>query len=57
VIHGLQAASDLAEANPQLDLNPVVAATEKLADDGSREIRNRANALLIKLRRPSISPT
>ncbi len=51
VIHGLQAASDLAAANPQVDLRPIVSAVEELTEDETREVRERAKVVLQRLRR------
>ena len=51
VIHGLQAASDLAAANPQVDVRPIISAVEELTEDETREVRERAKVVLQSLRR------
>ncbi|MEX2141657.1 MAG: HEAT repeat domain-containing protein [Pirellulales bacterium] len=51
VIHGLQAASELAAANSNVDLRSVIAAVEGLTEDESRELRQRAKLVLQSLRR------
>jgi HEAT repeat protein len=55
VIHGLQAAEDLAVANASLDLGTVLAAAERLTEDESREVRQRAKVVVENLRRRTTS--
>jgi HEAT repeat protein len=50
VVHGLEAASDLAAANPQVDLSRIISQLEKLTEDETREIRKRAKVVLETLR-------
>jgi hypothetical protein len=49
VTAGLRAASDLAEANPEVDLSRLTSGVEALTNDQSREIRNHAKALVARL--------
>jgi hypothetical protein len=49
VITGLDGALALAEANPDVDLRPIVAAVQRLTEDDSREIRKRAQVVLNEL--------
>ena len=51
VIHGLQAASELAAANSKLELRSVVAVVEGLTTDESRAVREHAKAVLKQLQR------
>jgi hypothetical protein len=51
VITGLDGAMALAEADPDADLRPIVAAVERLTKDESREIRKRAQVVLNELQR------
>jgi HEAT repeat protein len=51
VIHGLQAALDLAAANSSIDLRSVIAVVEGLTQDESREVREHAQVVLKQLRR------
>jgi hypothetical protein len=53
VMHGLQATTDLATANPSVDLAPVIRAVEQLTDDPAQEIRQHARAVIKKLRQRS----
>jgi len=50
VINGLRAASDLVDANSEVDLARITGAIEKLTEDESPEIRDNARAMLRKLK-------
>jgi HEAT repeat protein len=51
VASGLDGALALAEANPNADMRPIVAAAQRLTNDESREIRKRAAVVLNELQR------